>query len=80
MDLNAIIASMHNMLERLISADIVIHSQFTEHLARILADRVQLEQVVMNLVMNARDAMLRGGVITIETLMADARYGRSGDA
>jgi two-component system cell cycle sensor histidine kinase/response regulator CckA len=74
MDLNTVIESMRNMLERLISADIGIRSQLGDDLPPILADRVQVEQIVMNLVMNARDAMPRGGVITIDTraVTADA--------
>ena len=74
MDLNTVIESMRNMLERLISADIAIRSQLGDDLPPILADRVQVEQIVMNLVMNARDAMPRGGVITIDTraVTADA--------
>jgi two-component system cell cycle sensor histidine kinase/response regulator CckA len=71
-DLNEIIASMRNMLERLISEDISIRSQLARNLPAILADRVQVEQVVMNLVMNARDAMPRGGVIAIDTKRVDA--------
>ena len=67
MDLNTVIESMRNMLERLISADIAIRSHLAADLPAILADRVQVEQIVMNLVMNARDAMPRGGVITIDT-------------
>ena len=77
MDMNGIIVSMRNMLERLISEDIAIRSELAEHLPTILADRVQLEQVVMNLVMNARDAMPRGGVITISTAAVDASAVRS---
>ena len=74
MDLNTVIESMRNMLERLISADIAIRSQLGNDLPPILADRVQVEQIVMNLVMNARDSMPRGGVITIDTraVTADA--------
>ena len=66
-DLNGIIVSMRNMLERLIGEDIAIQSRLAEHLPQVLADRVQIEQVVLNLIMNARDAMPRGGVIAIET-------------
>ncbi len=72
MDLNGIIVSIRNMLERLISEDIVIQSRLSVSLPTILGDRVQMEQVVMNLVMNARDAMPRGGVITIDTKPVDA--------
>ena len=72
MDLNGIIVSMRNMLERLISEEIAIRSQLSQRLPPILADRVQLEQVVMNLIMNAKDAMPRGGVITIDTRVVDA--------
>jgi two-component system cell cycle sensor histidine kinase/response regulator CckA len=71
-DLNGIIVNMRNMLERLISEDIAIQSQLTQLLPPILADRVQLEQVVMNLIMNAKDAMPRGGVITIDTRVVEA--------
>jgi len=76
-DLNGIIVSMRNMLERLISEDIAIRSQLAERLPPIFADHVQLEQILLNLVMNARDAMPRGGVITIETKAVEAGEVRS---
>ena len=72
MDLNGIIASLRNMLERIIGEDISIRSQLAANLPAVLADPVQVEQVVMNLVMNARDAMPRGGVITIDTRPVDS--------
>jgi signal transduction histidine kinase len=71
-DLNEIIVEMRNMLQRLISEDIEIRLRLAPQLPPILTDRVQMEQVVMNLVMNARDAMPRGGVVSIETIAAEA--------
>ena len=72
MDANEIIAAMSNMLQRLIGDDVEIRLQLASGLPPILADRVQLEQVVMNLVMNARDAMPRGGVVIVDTMTVSA--------
>ncbi|HTL00932.1 MAG TPA: response regulator, partial [Vicinamibacterales bacterium] len=72
MEPNAIITDMGNMLQRLIGVDIDIRFELAPGLPPILADRVQMEQVVMNLVMNARDAMPKGGVITIATTVVQA--------
>ena len=72
MEPNVIITDMGNMLQRLIGVDIDIRFELAPGLPPILADRVQMEQVVMNLVMNARDAMPTGGVITIETTAVQA--------
>jgi two-component system, cell cycle sensor histidine kinase and response regulator CckA len=66
-DLNAIVANTRAMLERLIGEDIVFLSVLSEDLGRVQADAGQIEQVIMNLVVNARDAMPRGGELTIET-------------
>lgn len=71
-DLNDTILTMRNMLQRLISEDIEIRVELAQGLSSILADRVQVEQVLMNLVMNARDAMPRGGTITVQTTTAHA--------
>ena len=57
LDLNEIIEDTDKMLRRLIGADISIHSVFAESLPRIQADKSQLEQIFMNLVLNARDAI-----------------------
>jgi two-component system cell cycle sensor histidine kinase/response regulator CckA len=70
MDLNEIIVSLRNMLQRLIGEDIDIRLELTPDLPLIRADRAQVDQVLMNLVVNARDAMPDGGVITLATTAA----------
>jgi signal transduction histidine kinase len=66
-DLQELLSSMDKMLRRLIGADIELVTVTGSAGARVLADPASLEQVVMNLVVNARDAMPRGGRLTIET-------------
>lgn len=66
-DLNAVIVNLLPMLERLLGKNIQIVTNLAEELGQVLADRTQLEQVIVNLATNARDAMPLGGVITIET-------------
>ncbi len=67
LDVNALITDMTGMLDRLIGEHIEVTLALAPKLARALADRSQLEQVVMNLIVNARDAMPGGGRVTIET-------------
>jgi signal transduction histidine kinase/DNA-binding LacI/PurR family transcriptional regulator len=66
-EINQLIGNMENMLKRLIGENISIHTALDPNVKRILADRSQIEQVLMNLVVNARDAMPRGGKILIRT-------------
>jgi signal transduction histidine kinase len=67
LDVNDVVGELVPMLRRLIGEHIRIVSEPTENLPSIVADLGQLEQVVINLVVNARDAMHSGGTITIRT-------------
>jgi len=71
LDLNALVTNMSGMLDRLIGAQITTTVTLAPSLPAVMADRGPMEQVVMNLVVNARDAMLEGGRITISTDVAD---------
>ena len=64
---NGVVEGMHKMLGRLIGADVELATALADDVWTINADPGQLEQVIMNLVVNARDAMPDGGRITIET-------------
>jgi two-component system, cell cycle sensor histidine kinase and response regulator CckA len=66
-DLNTLVSDMQKMLPRLIGEDITIDITLDSTLGRIKADQGQIEQVVMNLAVNARDAMPNGGKLQIET-------------
>jgi CheY-like chemotaxis protein len=67
LDLNHIVLELSKMLQRLIGEDIDLLMGLAADLGRVKADPNQLEQVLMNLVVNARDAMPKGGKLTIET-------------
>lgn len=67
LDMNSAIANMTGTLQRLIGEDIQLSFTAGENLAPVRLDPVQLEQVLMNLAANARDAMPRGGCLKIET-------------
>jgi two-component system, cell cycle sensor histidine kinase and response regulator CckA len=70
-DLTEIVVGMEKMLARLIGEDVELCAIGTPGLATILVDPGQMEQVIMNLAVNARDAMPRGGKLTIETMEID---------
>jgi two-component system, cell cycle sensor histidine kinase and response regulator CckA len=67
LDLNHLLRETSNMLRRLIGEDIELITNLSPELPKVLADPGQLEQVVMNLVVNARDAMPNGGRLLLET-------------
>jgi PAS domain S-box-containing protein len=75
LNLNDIISGMERMLKPLLGEDIRLATQLSVSLGGIEADHGQLEQVVMNLALNARDAMRGGGRLTIETLDVDLPEG-----
>ncbi|MGC9043063.1 MAG: ATP-binding protein [Myxococcota bacterium] len=66
LDLNEVIANINKLLRRLIGEDIRLNIKFSSESAMVLADPTNIEQVIMNLVTNARDAMPQGGELTIE--------------
>jgi PAS domain S-box-containing protein len=66
-DLNAVIAHMEDLMRRLIGPEIRLQFKLQNDLSTISADAQQIGQVLMNLVVNARDAMPEGGTLTIET-------------
>lgn len=70
LDLNALVVDLRSMLDRVIGEDIEVSLDLAPSLPVVRGEPTQLEQVLMNLVINARDAMPRGGVLTIETRAA----------
>jgi PAS domain S-box-containing protein len=71
LDLNLVVADMDKMLRRLIGEDIELKTSLREPLGSVRADPGQIEQVLMNLVVNARDAMPGAGSLLIETAAVD---------
>jgi signal transduction histidine kinase len=75
-DMNDLIADTGKLLRRLVREDIELSLQLGDSLGRVKADASQLEQVVLNLIVNASDAMPQGGKLTIETqnVIVDNEY------
>jgi two-component system cell cycle sensor histidine kinase/response regulator CckA len=78
LDLNELVSDMAKMLPRLIGEDIAVRTKLGSAIGKVKADQGQVEQVVMNLAVNARDAMPNGGRLTIETadVVLDEIYAR----
>ena len=78
LDLNTLLRELEKMLRRIIGENIEMVIQLTEDLGRVRADVGQIEQVIMNLAVNAKDAMPDGGKLTIQTanLELDESYAR----
>jgi two-component system cell cycle sensor histidine kinase/response regulator CckA len=79
-ELNSVVTNMEGLMLRLIGADINLVTQLRSGLGEVKVDPGQLEQVLVNLVLNARDAMPAGGTLTIETgerLISGSTRGRS---
>ncbi|HEX6273578.1 MAG TPA: response regulator [Polyangiaceae bacterium] len=67
LDLNEVVANVEKMLKRVIGEDIDLKTVLSPHAGSVRADPGQIEQVIVNLTVNARDAMPNGGKLTIET-------------
>jgi CheY-like chemotaxis protein len=77
-DLNTVLQDLRKMLQRIIGEDVELLTSFQEDLWRVRVDSGQINQVVMNLAVNAKDAMPQGGKLTLETANAelDEEYAR----
>ena len=79
LDLNALIVNLEKMLRRLIGEDVQLITVLDRAVGHVRADAGQIEQVILNLAVNARDAMPKGGTLTIETqdVELDEAYARN---
>lgn len=71
LDVNNVVQGIQPMLARLLGEDVQLELRLTGALRAVLADRSQLEQVIVNLAVNARDAMPKGGRLMIETFLTE---------
>ncbi len=76
LNLNEVVTHVHRMLQRLLGEDIALETMLAGDLGQVRVDRSQVEQILVNLGINARDAMPAGGKLTIETanVTLDAEY------
>ena len=79
LDVNRVVQHVEQLLTRLIGEDIELRTYLAEDLWPIKADAAQLEQVLMNLAVNARDAMRDGGLLTIETANVELTRSEEGE-
>jgi two-component system, cell cycle sensor histidine kinase and response regulator CckA len=75
LDLNHVLRRVESLLRRVIGEDITLVMRLAARLRRVHTDPGQVEQIIMNLAVNARDAMPNGGVLTIETANVDLDAG-----
>lgn len=71
LDLNSVVEGMVKMLSRVIGEDVKLELHLESEINRVLADQSQIEQVLLNLAVNARDAMPKGGNLIIETAIVE---------
>lgn len=71
-DMNSIVVTIHELLERIIGEDITLETVLSSIPLPVSVDRGQIEQVLMNLAANSRDAMPHGGLLRIETSLVDS--------
>ncbi len=79
LDLNEVIESLQSMLARVLGEDVVLELAKSADLGPVRADRGQIEQVLMNLAVNARDAMPRGGTLVLATANVDLDAARAAE-
>jgi signal transduction histidine kinase len=80
LDLNEVVRELEGMLGRLIGADVECELSLDPSLGRVMADAGQIQRIVLNLSLNARDAMPHGGRLTIQTGEVDSLPDRAGAA
>jgi signal transduction histidine kinase len=78
LDVSAVVADMNKMLRRIIGEDIDLVTAFPKDVGRAKVDRGQIEQVILNMALNARDAMAKGGKLRIETRNVTTDEGTGG--
>ncbi len=78
LDVNAVVLDIRKMLRRLIGEDVELRTDLDPSPGNVRADAGQLEQVLLNLTVNARDAMPRGGTLTLQTRNAGGGQGPDG--